>query len=456
MDTLLQGIPKTAVYLDDVLVQGGDLWECIANVNRVLAKLNEHNVKIQPSKCLWFKDSVEYLGHVICKEGRSPSPTLAEAIVKAPTPKNVKELRSFLGLINFYASFLPSASTLLNPLRMLTEKAATFVWSDVCQAAFVSAKQLLLKSSLLIHYDPTKEIIVHTDASPVGVACVLNHKIVNSDGTTSERPVLFASSSLTPAQQRYSQLDREALAIIFAVTKLRKYLWGRTFTLVTDNQPIRHILSPDKGVPIVSSYRLQHWAAILPAYKYRMEHRKANYLSVLDALSRLPLPINVIEANDYCTPDSLPLNFVSIAEATTKDPILSKVFDFTLQGWPPHLNDPALNTYFKLRFSLSIDKNLLLMSNRVLIPLALQAKVLALLHDGHPGIVRMRLLARSSVWWPSINADIDTYAQNCTPCAAVSFKEIDKCTYPWRKTLAPFHRVHVDFYTFKSVIFFFW
>jgi len=99
-------------------------------------------------------------------------------------------------------------------------------------------QKILLSTNLLVHYDPTKEIIVHTDASPIGVACLLNHKFVNSDRSTVERPVLFASCSLTQTQQRYAQIDREALAIIFAVTKLRKFLWGRAFTLLTDNQPM--------------------------------------------------------------------------------------------------------------------------------------------------------------------------------------------------------------------------
>jgi len=107
----------------------------------------------------------------------------------------------------------------------LTENSVKFEWSPDCQQAFDSAKSLL-KSNLLTHYDPSKAIVVHSDASPLGVACVLYHTILNADGTTSERPVLFAGSTLTQAQQRYSQLDREALAIIFAVTKLRKFLWG--------------------------------------------------------------------------------------------------------------------------------------------------------------------------------------------------------------------------------------
>jgi len=247
---------------------------------------------------------------------------------------------------------LPAASTLLKPLRILTEKSKEFLWTDACQNAFVAAKQLLLKSNLLIHYDPAKEIVVHTDASPVGVACVLNHRLSLPDGSVVEKPVLFASCSLTPVQQRYSQLDREAFAIIFAITKLRKYLWGRSFILVTDNQPIRHIFSPEKSIPIVASYRLQHWAAILAAYSYKFEQCKSNFLSVPDALSRLPVPVNLVDVDFDFVTDDLPLNFNSLAEATAQDPILAKVYDFTLQGWPQHLNDSSLALFFKVRIVL--------------------------------------------------------------------------------------------------------
>jgi len=184
---LSSGHSQNWAYLDDVLVQGSDYAECLANVEKVLGRFNSHNVRNQPAKCKWFESSVEYLGHVISKHGRSQSPSLTQAICNAPRPSNLKELRSFLGLINFY-SFLPSASTILKPLRQLTEKSAKFSWSSMCENAFQVAKQLLLKFNLLIHYDPTKDIVVLTDASPAGVSCVLNHKFINDDGSVSERP----------------------------------------------------------------------------------------------------------------------------------------------------------------------------------------------------------------------------------------------------------------------------
>ena len=251
MDTILQGIPKTCCYLDDILCQGSSLEDCVQTVRSVLARLNKFNVKLRPDKCIWFSDSVEYLGHLISKDGRSPSPRLTQAIEQFKEPSNVKELRSFLGLLNFYASFLPNISTVLKPLRTLTEKSAVFNFSEECKSAFQEAKQSLLRSNLLVHYDPAKEMVVQVDASPVGLGCVLSHVFYENNKKV-ERPVLFASCTLTSRQQRYSQLDREAMAVIFAVTKLRKFLWGRHFTLITDNAPIRHIFNPEKSLPVLA------------------------------------------------------------------------------------------------------------------------------------------------------------------------------------------------------------
>jgi len=277
---------------------------------------------------------------------------------------------------------------------------------------------------------------VHTDASPVGVSCVLNHKIIDDDGSISERPVLFASCSLTPTQQKYSQLYREALAVIFAVTKLKKYSWGRHFTLAKDNQPIRHIFAPGKGITVLASHSLQHWAAILSGFNYTLEHRKSNFLSVADALCRLPMNVHLLEIFHETIPDDLPVDMEAVVEATRADPLLSKN---TLNGWPNHLNDPSLTAYFKVRFSCSLEKKCSVICKPSCGSASLtKKKVLQLLHLGHPGSVCTKLLARSLVWWLSLNTDIETMCQSCHTCTLVNFKPVDSRTYPWPAVKAPF------------------
>ncbi|KAK3917257.1 hypothetical protein KUF71_026111 [Frankliniella fusca] len=318
-----------------------------------------------------------------------------------------------------------------------------------CQKAFDNTKKLLQSSDLLMHFDPELPIILSTDASPVGVGCVLAH-VVKVDGKVIERPVMFASATLTSAQQNYSQVDREAFAVIFADTKLYKFLWGRQFTICTDNSAIQRILSPDKGLPLRTNHRLQHWATILQGFNYQIVHRKSSLMSVPDALSRLPSPVSL----NYVTPlIKLPITVDVVSEQTLSDPLLSKVIDFTHHGWPDHNpfpNHSELTEYFKRRDQLSIQQKCLMMGNRVIIPPWVKRSSSLNLAHGTP---RSQNLARSYFWWPSITSDIQNLITNCSPCAKVNLNPKPEFI-PWTPSKYPFERVHIDFYSYKHHQFF--
>ena len=331
---ILLGIDGVVCYLDNILIKGISMAQFVQRTRIVLSCLNRHNVRLRLDKCIWFASELEYLGFVICSEGRKPCPSLVRDILNCKIPSTVKEVRSFLGLINFYSEFLPRFSTVAKPLRRLTEDDVDFVWSSECQQSFELCKKLLSSNELLIHYNPDLPIVVITDASPVGVGAVLAH-VVKHNGQSLERLVMFASASPNKTQQNYAQVDREALAVIFAVTKFYKFLWGRSFTIVTDNSAIQRILSPEKGLPVRTGHQLQHWAAILQGYNYKIVHRKADLMSVPDALSRLPCSIS-IDHLSYVPKNvlALPITVDKIAEATRSDPVLSKVLYITHIGWP--------------------------------------------------------------------------------------------------------------------------
>ena len=176
--------------------------------------------------------SVEYLGHRIDRDGLHPTDEKVRAIRDAPNPRDVTELRSFLGLINYYGKFLPQLSTVLAPLYRLLRKDERWSWKAEQIKAFKKAKSLLQEAPVLVHYDNTKELILACDASPYGVGAVISHRM--DDG--SERPIGYASSSLSPAEKKYSQLEKEALAIIFGVKKFHQYLYGLRFTIINHNQ----------------------------------------------------------------------------------------------------------------------------------------------------------------------------------------------------------------------------
>ena len=166
-----------------------------------------------------------------------------EAIKNMPRPRNTNELRAFLGMVNYYGRFIQNLSTLLAPLHILLEKRegreVSFQWTPACEKAFVTAKKEFMSNKILVHFDPKLPLVVASDASAYGVGAVLSHKY--PDGT--ERVIQYASQSLSRTQKKYSQIDKEAYAIIFAVKKFYQFLYGNRFTLYTDHRPLVQIFS---------------------------------------------------------------------------------------------------------------------------------------------------------------------------------------------------------------------
>ena len=177
---------------------------------------------------------IEYLGHIIDAEGLHLTEEKVKAIREAPKPKNVRELRSFLGILNYYGRFLCNLSTNLVPLHDLLCKGVTWIWKRKHDEAFNTAKNTLQSDSVLVHYDPDKPLVLTCDASPYGIGAVLSHTI--EDGT--DRPVAYASRTLTTAEKRYSQLERERLAVVFGTKKFHNYLYGRPFEIQSDHKPL--------------------------------------------------------------------------------------------------------------------------------------------------------------------------------------------------------------------------
>lgn len=450
MDEILIDLEGVVCYIDNILVQGKSLDECVRRTYAVLGRLDRFNVRLNASKCLFFVKELEFLGFVIKNGCRGQAPSITYAITHAKIPENAKEVSSFLGLLNFYAVFVPMISTVEKPLRLLTTSDSDFNWTEECQMAFDTCKKLIISSDVLMLFNPDLPIVIYTDASPVGVGAVLCHTVTHN-GKPVDRPVMFASSSLTPAQANYSQLDREALAVMFAVSKFDRFVWGRQFTLVTDNYPIRRIFSSSRGLPQRTAERLQHWAAILMRYNYKVIHKKAEFLCVADTLSRLPTKRTIVENHHVKVLSDLPITADVVARETANDPVLSQVLQLARIGWPrksAKLN-PEIVPYFKICDNISIEKGCVLMSTRVIIPSKLRAQVLVMLHEGHPGIVRTKALARGLVWWPSLNADLETMIQNCVPCSAVN-RPHKKLYISWPETSEPFQRVHLDFFQFRS------
>jgi hypothetical protein len=443
MGQILEGLPGTAVYLDDILVAGRTMQEAKDRLLAVLQRLHDHNVRIYLSKSRFLQTSVEYVGHGISSKGITTTQSHFEAVKSLQPPKTFLEIQKFLRLLNYYHHHLYNIATIARPLYDL--KLETFYWGHEQQLAFEKCKKCFLDSPALTPYDPDKPIFLITDASPYGTSAVLCHL----DEYNKEHPVFFTSKTLNSAQRNYPHHEREALAITHGVTKFHKYLFGRKFIIYTDNKPTVSLLYHKKSIPVLAKMRLQRWSIILGAYDYEIKFRKVSEIILADYLSRNPLDEvdtaeNEINHVELFRDQTVPLNLTDVAIETQKDPLLHKIYQIILRGWPEKCPGTEYIPFFNKMDLLSVDQNCIMLGERVVIPVSLQNHVLNLLHTGHPGIVRTKMLARSLLWWPEIECDIVKLLQNCEPCQAIRNAE-PSSVQSWTKTIRRMQRLHFDF-----------
>ncbi|XP_061711331.1 uncharacterized protein K02A2.6-like isoform X1 [Cydia pomonella] len=449
MMNLLGNIPNVQIFLDDVIIGGKTQSEHLQALEAVFQRLLNNGLKLRKNKCVFLAKEVTYLGYVVSREGIKPDTTKIKAILQMPQPRNVSELRSFLGTVNFFGRFIKNLSLILSPLYKLLKKEAEWHWSKECGESFVQVKRLLSGANVLRHYDPSKRLIATCDASPRGVGAVLTQ--IGPDG--GERPVAYASRTLNSAEANYSQIHREALGIIFCVKKFHQYLYGRHFTLRTDHKPLVSIFGPNTGIPTMTASRMQRWAIILSAYDYEIEYVNTKD-NCADGLSRLP---NANETrNNSC--DSIPeqtylhfaqdamlLDYNKIKYYTMRDPVLARVLTFVRDGWPDNCEFDKLKPYFNRKSELYDELGCVMWGHRVVIPERCRDKVLKILHEPHMGIVKTKALARSYVWWPGLDETVEAACRECEPCAAVASappRHVPRC-WPW--PTRAWTRVHVDF-----------
>ena len=218
----------------------------LSNIEEVLSRLQKYGLRARVNKCCFFEESVEYLGHLINQEGIHPVERKVVAILEAKLPENVEQLQSFLGMVTYYAKFIPNMSTITAPLNDLKRKGVIWKWG---KKAFTTLKKELASTKVLVHYDPQLPLKLDCDASSVGVGAVLSH--IMRDGT--ERPIAYASRSLSKAERNYSQIEREALSIVWGIQKFHQYLYLNKFTVVTDHKPLTILFRPNKVIPVIAS-----------------------------------------------------------------------------------------------------------------------------------------------------------------------------------------------------------
>ena len=408
----LQGVCNIS---DDILVGGATEIEHNNRLHALLTRLNDLGITLNFDKCEFNKTELTFFGLKFSPNGVSLTDNKIDALINAPYPKTSGELHSFLGLVSYCSRYIPHQASITEPLRLLCRQDSKWLWSSQHSIAIDTIKASLRKHALA-YFDPTKLTEIIADASPVGLGAVLMQAQSPLAGDT--KIISFASRTLTDVEKRYSHIEKEGLAAVWACEKFHLYIYGRSFTLTTDNKALEYIFkNPKTKTPA----RIERWCLRLAQYQYNVKHRPGSG-NPADYLSRNPVATptqqhNIAEAYiNYIFTNAIPasISTTELQNATLHDPTLSAVKHCLLHE--PH--DPQLITAFKqILNELSITADgIIIRGHRVIIPASLQQRTIALAHEGHQGIVKTKELLRSTVWFPNIDSMVSNTIQTCYAC----------------------------------------
>ena len=401
---------------DDIFVFGKDVVEHDKNLHAVLNALQASGLTLNADKCKFKLSKITFFGHELTSTGIRPSEEKIAAITNAEHPTNANEARSFLGLAQYCAKFIPDLSTICRPIQDLTKRNVVFNWEKKQQAAFEKLKDIMTNVGTLAYFRtdcPTKII---TDASPVALGAVLVQ--LQNDLW---RVISYASRSLTDVEKRYSQTEKEALAIVWACERFNLYIFGRKFEIESDHQPLECIYGP-KSKP---SARIERWVLRLQGYDFKVIYRPGKN-NIADALSRLNNKQNyfvrrsaqdelfyVVQAN---IPHALTIEEIE-REAENDEEIIKLQKCISTGDWTKE--GELLSIYRHVKSELTCCGFLILRGTRIVIPRRLRSKVVDLAHEGHQGIVKTKLRLRSKVWWPRMDREAENRCKACHSCQLV-------------------------------------
>ena len=268
----IQGI-KCFVYLDDIVIYGSSLKDHMNKLRSVFERLREHNLKIELDKCEFLRKELSYLGHLITCDGVRPNPQKIESITNYPTPKSTKDIKAFLGISGYYRRFIESYAKIAAPLTKLLKKGEEFKWTQAQEDSFNLLKSKLTQGPILSYPDFNKEFQLTTDASGTGIGAILSQD---------DKVISYASRTLNKAEIKYSTIEKECLAIVWAVRYFRPYLYGRKFKVLSDHKPLQYIFNiKDPGS------RLVRWRLKLMEYDFDISYKPGKSIPHVDALSRI-------------------------------------------------------------------------------------------------------------------------------------------------------------------------
>ena len=464
MDHITEGLKGVIAIHDDICVYGKTREEHDERLIALMRRATDKGLVFNSKKCQIRQQSITFYGAIFSVDGISPDPKKIQAIQDLPAPVSKKNLESFLGLIQYLSPHVPRLSEKTAFLRGFLKDDRAWDWSADDTVMFQAFKDWLgnhLLNSVLQYYNPQKDLTIQTDASEYGLGAAL---------VQDEKPIAFASKSLTDTETRYANIEREMLAVCFALEKFHTFCYGRQVTVKSDHKPLETIQKkPIHAAPP----RLQRMLLKNQRYDYDIQYLPGKEMVLADRLSRFPSRReNVQMAFDHSIDEfclTLRIDYVAFTDPMIqvikaeldKDPVLRTVYGLTQHGWPNQIrNCPRVaRRFFSFRDELSTDQGLLIKGERLVIPESLRNRILSELHEGHISFNTMQKQAKSTVYWPGIEADCEAFARSCVTCIEHSNNERrspmisrDVPDGPWIDIAADFFDIKLQGHTVKFLL----
>ena len=445
MSIVLQGQEDFALaYLDDILVFSNTIEDHLKHIERVLNSLREHNLRLKPSKCEFFRKETQYLGFKISEKGIQPDLDKVKAIKLVATPTTVKEVRAFIGMTSYYRRFIANFSDIAEPLINLTRKYARFLWDDACQTAFDSLKEKLSEMGLLAYPDPNKDYRLYTDASDRSIGACLTQQVYDqSEKREIEKPIYFLSHKLSNTQTRWSTIEKEAFAIHYALQKLNHYLHSATFSIFTDHKPLEYLLKSP-----IQNKKIQTWALGIAGYNCDIQYLQGRDNVCADLLSRaVDAPgsdddqqveiddrnysVSVINSNQFEPKEFASYERDDDPASTSERPIIQGLDLISEQEEDRDISELKRRikggkaTKLERKKYILMDDIVYYLSEpdddpvfRLYVPSHLRKRVLVQYHDdhGHMGVEKTFHSIRQKYFWPGLLKEIAEYVNKCIPC----------------------------------------
>lgn len=423
MGHILRGLEyrSALIYIDDIIIFSKTVDEHLLHLEEVFSRLRDANLKLNPKKCEFAKQELEYLGHIVTPQGIKPCPNKIKAVQEFPKPRNLKQLKSFLGLANYYRRFIKDFAKIAYPLHRLTKKSVNFDWSQECQEAFDKLKTTLISAPILIYPDFAKEFHLFVDASSTGIGMALAQ--ITDDGL--ERVIAYNGRNFNNAEVNYSTTEREALALVDGIKKFQPYLHGRKFTVHTDHNALQWLMSVTNPVG-----RLARWSLLLQQFNFDIAYRSGKTNGNADGLSR--------RVYDKCelytlrnTENHDTFNKIYVCQRRDRD--LSNLIHYLETSELPY-NDRAarklllIEDWFYIgtdgllyRIELNSKRNSSEPISQLVIPESLRFEILSNAHDhitgGHLGTHKTYQKIRKRYWWRGMFKDTEHWCKSCVDCS---------------------------------------